>query len=51
MRNLTEITEGEDVVTKDYVDLNTVIDSTYDTQTKTVTLVVGSLGDADNTEY
>lgn len=51
MRNLTEITEGEDVVTKDYVDLNTTIDSTYDAQTKTVTLVAGSLGDADSTEY
>lgn len=51
MRNLAEIDEGADVVTKDYVDLNTVIDSEYDDSTNTVTLVVGSIGDADTTEY
>lgn len=32
-------------------DENTGIDSTYDTQTKNVTLIVGSLNDADGTEY
>ena len=32
-------------------DANTDIDSTYDANTHTVTLIVGSLGDADNTEY
>lgn len=51
MKNLAEINEGADVVTKDYVDLNTAIDSTYDSTTYTVTLVAGSLGDADSTEY
>lgn len=32
-------------------DANTSIDSIYDENTQTVTLVVGSLGDADSTEY
>ena len=32
-------------------DANTGISSTYDSNTKTVTLVVGSLDDADSTEY
>ena len=32
-------------------DSNVGIDSTYDDSTDTVTLVVGSLGDADSTEY
>ena len=32
-------------------DANTDIDSTYDSTTHTVTLTVGSLGDADSTEY
>ena len=32
-------------------DENTSISSTYDSNTKTVTLIVGSLGDADGTEY
>ena len=32
-------------------DANTNIDSTYDSTTHTVTLTVGSLGDADSTEY
>lgn len=32
-------------------DANTSISSTYDNSTHTVTLVVGSLGDADSTEY
>ena len=35
----------------DIKDGNTDIDSTYDSNTKTVTLVVGSLSDADSTEY
>lgn len=30
---------------------NIVLASTYDTNTKTVTLTVGSIGDADSTEY
>lgn len=30
---------------------NVVLASTYDENTKTVTLTVGSLGDADSTEY
>ena len=33
------------------VDANTSIDSTYDSSTHTVTLIVGSLSDADSTEY
>ena len=32
-------------------DANVGIDSTYDANTDTVTLVVGSLEDADSTEY
>ena len=32
-------------------DANTDISSTYDSSTHTVTLTVGSLGDADSTEY
>lgn len=32
-------------------DSNVGIGSTYDSSTKTVTLTVGSLGDADSTEY
>lgn len=32
-------------------DENVGIGSTYDSNTKTVTLVVGSLGDADSTAY
>lgn len=32
-------------------DANTDISSTYDAETHTVTLIVGSLGDADSTEY
>lgn len=32
-------------------DANTDISSSYDANTKTVTLTVGSLGDADSTEY
>lgn len=32
-------------------DPNTTITSSYDSSTKTVTLTVGSLGDADGTEY
>ncbi len=32
-------------------DANVGITSTYDSNTKTVTLIVGSLGDADTTEY
>ena len=51
MKNLAEITDGEDIVTKDYVDLSTAIDSTYDSDTHTVTLIAGTLEDADNTEY
>ena len=51
MRNLGEINEGKDVVTKDYVDLNMVIDSEYDDSTDTVTVIVGPISDADNTEY
>lgn len=35
----------------DFEDPNTGITSTYDSNTKTVTLTVGSLGDADSTEY
>ncbi len=35
----------------EFEDPNTGISSTYNEQTKTVTLVVGSLGDADSTEY
>ena len=35
----------------DLKDSNVGIDSTYDSNTKTVTLTVGSLGDADSTEY
>ena len=51
MKNLTEIVDGEDLVTKDYVDMNTSIDYTYDDETYTVTLIAGSLEDADSTEY
>lgn len=51
MRNLSEINEGADVVTKDYVDLSMVIDSSYDETTHTVTLVAGPLTDGDNVEY
>ena len=32
-------------------DSNVAIDSTYDDETDTVTLTVGSLGDADTTRY
>ena len=32
-------------------DSNVGVDSTYDDETDTVTLVVGSLGDADTTRY
>lgn len=32
-------------------DANTAIDSTYDSQTHTVTLTVGSMEDADDNEY
>ena len=32
-------------------DANTDISSTYDAETHTVTLIVGSLRDADNTEH
>lgn len=32
-------------------DANVGVDSTYDSDTLTVTLVVGSLEDADSTEY
>ena len=35
----------------EFEDPNTGIASTYDSITKTVTLTVGSLGDADSTEY
>lgn len=35
----------------DIKDDNVGITSTYDNNTKTVTLTVGSLKDADNTEY
>ncbi len=35
----------------DIKDENVGISSTYDSSTKTVTLAVGSLGDADSTEY
>lgn len=35
----------------DIKDENVGIDSTYDAQTKNVILIVGSLNDADNTEY
>ena len=35
----------------DIKDPNIGITSTYDNTTKTVTLTVGSLGDADSTEY
>ena len=35
----------------DIKDANVDIDSTYDSSTHTVTLVVGSLSNADNTEY
>lgn len=35
----------------DIKDENVGISSTYDSSTKTVTLTVGSLGDADSTEY
>lgn len=37
--------------TYDIEDANVGIDSTYDSSTYTVTLTVGSLGDADTTEY
>ena len=37
--------------TYDIKDANVGIDSTYNSTTKTVTLTVGSLSDADNTEY
>ena len=37
--------------TYEFEDPNVGISSTYDSQTKTVILTVGSLGDADNTEY
>lgn len=47
MKNLTEITDNEDIVTKEYVDLSTVIDSEYDANTDTVTLIIGS---SDNGE-
>ena len=35
----------------DIKDARVGIDATYDSTTKTVTLTVGSLPDADNTEY
>lgn len=35
----------------DVKDPNVGITSTYNSNTKTVTITVGSLGDADNTEY
>ncbi len=35
----------------DLEDQNVGISSTYDSATHTVSLVVGSLGDADSTEY
>ena len=37
--------------TYDIKDANVDIDSTYDNQTKTVTLTVGSLENADEQEY
>ena len=51
MRNLANIDENKDIVTKDYVDSHTAsIDSEYDSTTHTVTITVGSLEDADDTE-
>ena len=47
MKNLAEITDNEDVVTKEYVDLSTVIDSEYDENTYTVTLTIGSSNDSE----
>lgn len=38
-------------ITYDIKDANVDIDSTYDNQTKTVTLTVGSLENADEQEY
>ena len=35
----------------DFEDPNIGISSTYNSNTQTVTLAVGSLGDADSTEY
>lgn len=43
-----QLPNGEEYNIKDE---NVGIDSTYDSQTKNVTLIVGSLGDADSTEY
>lgn len=37
--------------TYDFEDPNVGISSEYNSNTKTVTLTVGSLGDADSTEY
>jgi hypothetical protein len=43
-----QLPDGSKYVIKDP---NTGITSTYDSNTKTVTLTVGSLRDADSTEY
>jgi len=50
MKNLGEIIDNEDIVTKEYVDLSTVIDSEYNANTDTVTLIIGSTSDTEESD-
>lgn len=50
MPSISQITLPNNI-TYDIKDANVDIDSTYDNQTKTVTLTVGSLKNADEQEY
>lgn len=52
MKNLAEINEGADVVTKDYVTSQAAtLDVTYTAGTKNLTIDVVPASNADNTEY
>lgn len=51
MKNLAGIDDNKDVVTKDYVDgIEASIDSEYDSNTYTVTLIVNSYNSTEEEE-
>lgn len=52
MKNLAEIVEGEDIVTKDYVISQTPeLEATYTASTKNLTINLAVVSSGDNTEY
>ena len=52
MKNLTEITDDKDIVTKDFLISHwAALDVTYTANTKTLEIDVTTANSADNTEY